>query len=82
MTMALSCESCGMPLAGAEDHALADPAIPYCTYCAPEGTLPSFDDRLERFTQWTMGQEGLDHDAAREKARAYMKTMPAWKDAG
>jgi hypothetical protein len=70
-----------MPLAGAEDHALADPSIPYCTYCAPEGTLPPFDDRLERFTQWTMGQEGLDHDVAREKARAYMKTMPAWKDA-
>jgi hypothetical protein len=81
MTMTASCESCGMPLAGAEDHALANLSIPYCTYCAPEGTLPSFDDRLERFTQWTMGQEGLDHDAAREKACAYMKTMPAWRDA-
>ena len=81
MTMAVSCESCGMPLAGAEDHALSDPAIPYCTYCAPEGTLPSADERLERFTQWTMRQDGLDYAAAREKARAYMKPMPAWKDA-
>ena len=81
MTMAVSCESCGMPLAGAEDHALSDPAIPYCTYCAPEGTLPSADERLERFTQWTMRQDGLDYAAAREKARAYMKTMPAWKEA-
>ena len=81
MTMAVSCESCGMPLAGAEDHALSDPAIPYCTYCAPEGTLPSADERLERFTQWTMRLDGLDYAAAREKARAYMKTMPAWKDA-
>ena len=81
MTMALSCESCGMPLAGAEDHALSDPAIPYCVHCAPEGTLPPFDERLERMTQWMMGQEGLDLDAAREKARAYMKTLPAWKDA-
>lgn len=81
MTMAVSCESCGMPLAGAEDHALSDPAIPYRTYCAPEGTLPSADERLERFTQWTMRQDGLDYAAAREKARAYMKTMPAWKDA-
>jgi len=70
-----------MPLAGAEDHALSDPAIPYCTYCAPEGTLPSADERLERFTQWTMRQDGLDYAAAREKARAYMKTMPAWKEA-
>jgi len=81
VTMAISCESCGMPLAGAEDHALADSSIPYCTYCAPEGTLPGFDDRLERFTQWMMSQESLDYAAAREKARAYMKTMPAWKDA-
>jgi hypothetical protein len=39
------------------------------------------EERLERFTQWTMRQEGLDHDAALVKARAYMKTMPAWKDA-
>ena len=28
-----------------------------------------------------MRQDGLDYAAAREKARAYMKTMPAWKDA-
>jgi len=28
-----------------------------------------------------MSQESLDYVAAREKARAYMKTMPAWKDA-
>ena len=81
MTVALTCESCGMPLAGAEDHALSDVTIPYCTYCAPEGKLPPFEERLERFTQWTMHQESLDYAAAREKARAYMKTMPAWKNA-
>ena len=81
MNMAITCESCGMPLAGAEDHALGDASIRYCTYCAPEGTLPAAQERLERFTQWTMRQEGLDYDAARTKAEAYMKTMPAWKDA-
>jgi hypothetical protein len=81
MTVALKCESCGMPLAGDEDHALSDPTIPDCSYCAPAGRLPSVDERLERFTQWTMHQDGLDYVAAREKARAYMKTMPAWKDA-
>ena len=81
MTLAVSCESCGMLLAGAEDHALSDATIPYCTYCAPEGKLPPFEERLERFTQWTMRQESLDYAAAREKARVYMKTMPAWKDA-
>jgi hypothetical protein len=69
-----------MPLAGAEAHALADPTIPYCSHCAPEGKLQPADERLERFTQWMMGQESLDYAAAREKARAYLKTMPAWKD--
>jgi hypothetical protein len=28
-----------------------------------------------------MSEENLDYAAAREKAHAYMKTMPAWKDA-
>ena len=81
MTIAATCDSCGMPLAGAEDHALANVSIPYCGYCAPDGKLQPMEERLERFTQWTMRQEGLDHDAALVKARAYMKTMPAWKDA-
>jgi hypothetical protein len=81
MTIAVSCESRGMPLAGVEDHALANVSIPYCTYCAPDGKLPSAQERLERFTQWTMRQDGLDYEAARTKALAYMKTMPAWKDA-
>ena len=80
MTLA-ACESRGMPLAANTDHALADPSIPYCRICAPEGTLPAPEERLERFTQWTMRQEGLDHDVARVKALACMRTMPAWKDA-
>lgn len=79
--MIAACESCGMPLAADSDHALHDPSIPYCGYCAPEGKLPAAEERLERFTQWTMRQEGLDYEPAREKARAYMKTMPAWRDA-
>ena len=81
MTTAISCDSCGMPLAGAEDHALADVSIPYCKYCAPDGKLPAVQERLARFTQWTMRRDGLDYDAARTKAVAYMKTMLAWKDA-
>lgn len=80
MTVA-ACESCGMPLATDTDHALGDPISPYCHHCAPEGTLPAPEERLERFTQWTMRQDGLDYAAARAKALAYMKSMPAWKDA-
>jgi ribosome-binding protein aMBF1 (putative translation factor) len=80
MTTQISCESCGMPLAGAEDHALSDSSIPYCRHCAPDGTLPPAEERLERFTQFMMATEGLDYDAARARATAHMRTMPAWKD--
>ena len=74
------CDSCGMPLAAAEDHALGDPAIPYCRHCTREdGTLQSRSERLERFTQWSMRADGLDYETARARAEAYMATMPAWK---
>jgi hypothetical protein len=81
MLTAATCESCGMPLAGDEDHALTDPSIPYCNHCAPDGTLPSAKDRLEAFTQWMMGYEHLDHETALARAREQMKSMPAWRDA-
>ena len=81
MTIAVNCESCGMPLAGAEEHALGDASIPYCNHCAPDGKLPAAQERVERFTQWMMSQGESDYATAREKAIAHMKTMPAWKDA-
>lgn len=81
MTAVQVCESCGMPLASAADHALADPSIPYCRYCTrADGTLQSRDERLERLTQWSMRQDGLDYDAARTKSIEYMRSMPAWRD--
>lgn len=44
----------------------------------PAGVQPR-NERLERFTRRAMKQNGLDCDAAREQAIAYMATMPAWK---
>jgi hypothetical protein len=80
MTPDLRCDSCGMPLATAADHALGDPEIPYCRFCTREdGTLQPRDELLERFTQWAMRQNGLDYSDSREQAIAYMATMPAWK---
>ena len=74
------CDSCGMPLATDTDHALGDATIPYCRFCTKEdGTLQPRDERLERFTQWAMKQDGLDYDSARAQAAAYMATMPAWR---
>jgi hypothetical protein len=78
---AVRCDSCGMPLAGAADHALGDLSIPYCTHCTnADGTLQPRDERLERFTQWAMRNDGLDHDAVRRQAEAYLATMPAWRN--
>lgn len=80
MTSDVRCDSCGMPLASATDHALGDASIPYCRFCTTEaGTLQPRDERLERFTQWSMKQNGLDYETAREQAAAYMATMPAWR---
>ncbi len=74
------CESCGMPLAADADHALGDPAIPLCRHCATDdGTLQPMEERLERFTQWSMRSDGLDYEEARKRAQAYMATMPAWR---
>jgi hypothetical protein len=78
---ATTCESCGMPLPTADDHALHDATIPYCQHCTDEtGQLTAFDDRFERMVQWSVRKDGLDRPAAEAKTRDYMRSMPAWKD--
>lgn len=79
--MTTTCESCGMEMTTADDHALADAHSRYCRYCAnPDGSLQEFEERFERMLQWAMRQDGLARDAAVEQTRAYMRTMPAWRD--
>lgn len=75
------CESCGIEMPSEDDHAGADPSIPYCGTCADhEGELlsrPAVEDRLvERLME--------DHDVQdREKAlrhvRRKLDEMPAWR---
>lgn len=80
--MVAACESCGMPLATAAEHALGDGSIPYCQHCTDaEGKLQAQDERIERMTQWAMRQNDTDYETARQNAIAYLKAMPAWKDA-
>ena len=66
------CESCGMPVETG----------PYCQYCVGEdGKLAGFERRLQGMTAFFMGQDpSLDHAEAERRTRAYMATMPAWKD--
>ena len=73
------CDSCGMPLAAVDDHALGDVTKPYCNHCAPDGTLQPFEERFERMVQWTVRSEGIDRPSAEARTRDYMREMPAWK---
>ncbi|CAM5792248.1 hypothetical protein [Cellulomonas persica] len=69
---AAACESCGMPIESGR----------YCAYCTDEtGALQAFEERFERMVSW---QERRNPGASRaeleEQTKAYMATMPAWRD--
>jgi hypothetical protein len=40
----------------------------------------SFEERFERMVQWSVRKDGLDRPAAEEATRAYVRTMPLWRD--
>ncbi len=67
-----TCQSCAMPIESGD----------YCQHCVDEnGSLQSFDERLERLTQCMVSMEQASSRAeAEKKALAYMATMPAWRD--
>ncbi|MGW0201856.1 zinc ribbon domain-containing protein [Nonomuraea sp. NPDC003201] len=45
----MNCQSCGMPMRTADDHAPGHPDSTWCRMCAkPDGTLQDFDERFER----------------------------------
>jgi hypothetical protein len=67
-----SCESCGMPIETGR----------YCAHCVDDdGRLQSFEDRFERMVAWQQRREPhATRDELEAKTRAYMATMPAWRD--
>ncbi len=72
-----TCQSCGMPLAGAE------PGVIYCDYCTDDsGQLRPFEQVLEgTITGYFMGMQKMERGAAEVAAKAHLATMPAWKNA-
>jgi hypothetical protein len=42
--------------------------------------LQAFEERLERMMQWEIRRNGLSREAAEAAARAYMRSMPAWRN--
>lgn len=67
-----NCQSCGMAI---ENGA-------YCQYCVDEhGNLQAFEERFERMIQWVLRREpDVPRAEAEARTRAYMRTMPAWRN--
>jgi hypothetical protein len=79
--MSAECIACGMPMETAEDHAMGDLTVDYCIYCArPDGSMQSYDEKLESMIKFLMRIRGLTEDEARREALARMGQLPAWKD--
>ncbi len=67
-----ACQSCGMTI---DDGT-------YCQHCTDEnGNLQTFEERLERMTQWLRRQEpDASPEDAQQKALIAMAQLPAWRN--
>ena len=74
------CIACGMPMGEEDDFAMGDESKDYCKYCArPDGTMQSYDEKLEGLTQFIIRTQGLAQDAAESAAKGMMAKLPAWQ---
>lgn len=75
------CIACGMPMKVPEDFAMGDTTKDYCNHCArPDGTMQSYEEKLEGMTGFIVKTQGIDRTAANEAAKAMMAKLPAWKE--
>jgi hypothetical protein len=75
------CIACGMPMKNAEDFANGDSEKEYCKYCArPDGTMQSYDEKLNSLTNFIVKTQGLNEKAANNAAKSMMSKLPAWKN--
>ena len=74
------CIACGMPMEAAEDFAMGDTSKEYCVHCAkPDGSMQSFDEKLDSLSLFIVKTQGLDKQVARGAAQKMMAELPAWK---
>ena len=74
------CIACGMPMKSSEDFAMGDSNKEYCKYCCrPDGTMQSFDEKLNSLTNFIVKTQGLDNNAAICAAKSMMAKLPAWQ---
>jgi hypothetical protein len=75
-----TCIACGMPMKTPADFAMGDTGKDYCVHCArPDGTMQSYEEKLDSMTGFIVRTQGLDERAARDAARGMMAQLPAWK---
>ena len=76
-----TCIACGMPMTKPADFPLNDESKDYCIYCArPDGSMQSYEEKLEGMTDFMVRTQGLDRDAAHQMAERSLAKLPAWKD--
>jgi hypothetical protein len=76
-----TCVACGMPMQKDADHAGGDSSKNYCHYCVTDdGSMVNYEQALEKMTQFTIDQKGLEKTTALKIVKEAMKQLPAWKD--
>ena len=83
------CLSCGMPMAGPEDHGGGDHTNDWCRHCCyPDGRHKTYQDVVDGLTVFLMSaafeQMGVPRVTSRSEAHvraaAYLSHQPAWND--
>ncbi|MDA7026759.1 zinc ribbon domain-containing protein [Bacillus sp. CLL-7-23] len=75
------CIACGMPMKNREDFAMRDEEKDYCAFCArPDGTMQSYEEKLESMTGFIVKTQGFDNHAACHLAKGMLAKLPAWKN--
>lgn len=75
------CIACGMPMQCKEDFAMEDENKDYCRFCAkPDGSMQSYDEKLDSMSIFIIKTQGLDEGVAREVAKDMMSKLPAWSE--
>jgi hypothetical protein len=70
-----------MPMKTQKDFAMGDEKKDYCIYCArPDGTMQSYEEKLESMTGFINKTQGLAEKVARDVACGMLSKLPAWKE--
>ena len=81
LSVALRCESCGMPMSSKEEHGAQDPDNPYCIHCTDlNGKLSPFERKFEDFVNTAIKSRWMSREEAEKTALSQMAEMPAWKN--